>query len=149
MKAIKLASITLTLSVLGGLLFAAPVWAQDATTTEPACTSPADCMTKGVNSTGGTGGQADLGTVIETITNVLMFIIGAVAVIMIVIGGFMYVTSQGDSSKTTSAKNTILYAVIGLIVALLAYAVVRFVVGQFSAPSTQTSTTTMIDPMSS
>ena len=73
------------------------------------------------------------GGVFQTVTNVLLFIIGAVSVIMLIIGGVRYTISQGDSSAVTSAKNTILYAVIGLIVAILAYAVVNFVIVQFVA----------------
>ncbi len=71
--------------------------------------------------------------VFKTITNVLLFIIGAVSVIMLIIGGIRYVVSGGDSSAVTSAKNTILYAVVGIIVALLAYALVNFVLTSFSA----------------
>lgn len=71
--------------------------------------------------------------IFRTITNVLLFIIGAVSVIMLIIGGFRYVTSQGDSSQVASAKNTILYAIIGLIIAILAFAVVSFVTDQFAA----------------
>lgn len=67
------------------------------------------------------------GGVFTTIVNVLLFIIGAVSVIMIIFGGFRYVTSGGDSGGVTSAKNTILYAVVGLVVAVLAYAIVNFV----------------------
>lgn len=70
----------------------------------------------------------------STITNVLLFIIGAIAVIMIVIGGMRYVLSGGDSNQITAAKNTILYAIIGIVVAILAYAAVNFVIGSF-APS--------------
>lgn len=66
-----------------------------------------------------------------TITNVLLFIIGAIAVIMIVIGGMRYVLSGGDSNQITAAKNTILYAIVGIIVAILAYAVVNFVLESF------------------
>ena len=62
------------------------------------------------------------------ITSILLFIIGAIAVIMIVIGGLRYVLSGGDSSQITAAKNTILYAVIGLIVAIFAWAIVDFVI---------------------
>ena len=67
------------------------------------------------------------GGVFKTIVNVLLYIIGAVSVIMLVLGGIRYTISQGDSSAVTSAKNTILYAVIGLVVAILAYAIVNFV----------------------
>ena len=65
------------------------------------------------------------------ITSILLFIIGAIAVIMIVIGGLRYVLSGGDSSQITAAKNTILYAIIGIIVAILAYAIINFVTGSF------------------
>lgn len=68
----------------------------------------------------------------STITNVLLFIIGAIAVIMIVIGGMRYVLSGGDSNQITAAKNTILYAIIGIVVAILAYAAVNFVIGSFA-----------------
>lgn len=68
---------------------------------------------------------------ITTIINTLLFVIGIVAVIMIIIGGFRYVLSGGNTQSTTAAKDTILYAVIGLVVALLAYAIVNFVLGQF------------------
>lgn len=68
---------------------------------------------------------------IGKIVNLLLFIIGAVAVIMIVIGGLRYVLSGGDPKNTTAAKDTILYAVVGVIVALLAYAIVNFVLKQF------------------
>lgn len=71
--------------------------------------------------------------IFRTITNVLLFLIGAISVIMLIIGGIRYTISGGDSTAVTSAKNTILYAIIGIIVALLAYAVVNFVLGSFSA----------------
>ena len=70
--------------------------------------------------------------VFRRISEVLLFIVGAVSVIMIIIGGFRYVLSGGDSKHVTDAKNTILYAVIGLVVALLAYAAIDFVVNNFS-----------------
>lgn len=69
---------------------------------------------------------------IKNIINVLLFAIGAVAVIMIIIGGFKYVVSNGDSSSITSAKNTILYAVVGLVIAIIAYAIVNFVVNRLA-----------------
>jgi TRAP-type C4-dicarboxylate transport system permease small subunit len=65
---------------------------------------------------------------IGTISDVLIYILGAVAVIMIIIGGFRYATSNGDQNTITGAKNTIMYAIIGIIVAVLAYAIVKFVV---------------------
>ena len=52
---------------------------------------------------------------------------------MLIIGGIRYVVSGGDSGAVTSAKNTILYAIVGIVVAILAYALVNFVVGSFAA----------------
>lgn len=70
--------------------------------------------------------------IFRTITNVLLFLIGAVSVIMLIIGGIRYTISGGDSTAVTSAKNTILYAVIGIIVALLAFAIVNFILTSFA-----------------
>ena len=65
--------------------------------------------------------------VIRRIVNLLSVIVGIVAVIMIIIGGFRYVTSGGSDASVTGAKNTILYAVIGLIIVALAQLLVNFV----------------------
>lgn len=71
--------------------------------------------------------------IFRTITNVLLFVLGAVSVIMIIIGGLRYVISGGNSTAVTAAKNTILYAIVGVIVALLAYAIINFVLNSFAA----------------
>lgn len=63
----------------------------------------------------------------KNIINVLLYVIGAVAVIMLIVGGIRYTISSGDSGQVTSAKNTIMYAIVGLILAFLAYAIVNFV----------------------
>lgn len=69
------------------------------------------------------------GGIFTTIVNILLYIIGAIAVIMLIFGGIRYVVSGGDSAAVTGAKNTILYAVVGIVVAILAYAIVNFVIG--------------------
>ena len=79
------------------------------------------------------GNLFGVGGTFSVVTNVLLFIIGAIAVIMIVIGGLRYVLSGGDSNQVSAAKNTILYAIVGIIVAILAYAAVRFIVGSFTS----------------
>lgn len=96
-----------------------------------ACSSAADCVNDGLDATGGQGSNTSVGDIVSTVVKVLLFIIGAVSVIMIILGGIRYTISQGDSSSVTAAKNTILYAVIGLLVAIFAYAIVSFVVDQF------------------
>lgn len=62
------------------------------------------------------------------VTNTILYIVGIVAVIMLIIGGIKYVVSGGDSKKVTDAKNTVLYAIIGLVIAFLAFAIVNFVI---------------------
>jgi predicted membrane channel-forming protein YqfA (hemolysin III family) len=64
---------------------------------------------------------------IKKIINILSVIIGAIAVIMIIIGGFRYVTSGGKQESVTAAKNTILYALVGLVIVALAQVIVHFV----------------------
>lgn len=90
----------------------------------------------GVNAAQGTGVPTslfgDFG-IVSTITNVLLFIVGALAVIMIIFGGIRYATSGGNSANVTAAKNTVLYAIVGLIIAFLAFAAVNFILG-FLAP---------------
>ena len=80
------------------------------------------------------GGDCAGDGIFKTITNVLLFLIGAVSVIMLIIGGIRYAVAGGDSTAVSSAKNTILYAVIGIIVSLLAYAIVNFVLDSFTGP---------------
>jgi len=70
----------------------------------------------------------DFNSIITIIVNTLLFLIGAISVLMIIIGAFMYTTSGGDSAQLTKAKNTILYSIVGLVVAALAYAIVTYVV---------------------
>lgn len=68
----------------------------------------------------------------KTISNIIIFLVGAVSVIVIIYGGFLYVTSTGDAKRVESAKSTILYAVVGIVVAILAYALVNFVTTSLS-----------------
>ncbi|MFZ1484403.1 MAG: pilin [Candidatus Saccharimonadales bacterium] len=70
----------------------------------------------------------NLSNVIKQVITILGTVIGIVAVIMIMVGGFKYITASGDSSKVSSAKNTIIYAVIGLVIAALAQVIVRYVI---------------------
>jgi hypothetical protein len=94
-----------------------------------------DDAQKGVNAIGGNepGNRAGAFTnLLAAIINILLFIIGAIAVIMIIIGGIRYTTSNGDQAQVTSAKNTILYAIVGLVVAIMAFAIVNFVLASLN-----------------
>ena len=71
--------------------------------------------------------QSNLMKTLQLVVNVIVGVIGFVAVIMMIMGGISFVTSQGDASKVAKARNTILYGVVGLVVALLAFAIVNFV----------------------
>ena len=130
----------LVLSVAGVMLQAAPAFAAPA--------KSASSLEKNLNISGGAGAAkgddqsaclfgnengCDQGQtpIFRIVTNVLLFIIGAVSVIMLIIGGFRYVTSQGDQTQVQSAKNTILYSIVGIVVAILAYAAVNFVISSF------------------
>jgi len=64
----------------------------------------------------------------KRIINVFSIVVGAVSVIMIIIGGFRYIISGGDSTGVTSAKNTILYAIVGLVIVLFSQVIIRFVI---------------------
>lgn len=75
----------------------------------------------------------DFATIVGNVISLLLFILGIAAVVVIIIAGFMYVTSNGDSGKLEQAKNTILYAVVGLLVAIFAYVIVNFAIGIFSS----------------
>ena len=66
--------------------------------------------------------------VFTQIVNTILYAVGIISVIMLIYGGLRYVISGGNSSKVTEAKNTIMYAIIGLIISLLSFAIVNFVI---------------------
>jgi len=114
-----------------------PVVAQAATAT--CSTDTKTGITGGAQCAQGTGQGSELfgpDGIFRTITNVMLYVIGAISVIMLIIGGIRYTISNGDSGAITNAKNTILYAVIGIVVAILAYALVNFVITSFAGNGT-------------
>lgn len=122
MKNIKRSIIALITALVIAVGFVSPVtFAVD----------PGQQITNGVNAAGGSNNNKSLTGSLSTIVNVLLFILGAIAVIMVVVGGIRYVTSDGDPGKAKSARDTILYAIVGIVVALLAYAIVNFVIKSF------------------
>lgn len=95
-------------------------------------------LNQGVNDAQPTGASGNLfgtGGIFTSIANTLIFLVGAISVIMLIIGGLRYVLSSGNASAVEGAKNTILYALIGIIVAALAFAMVRFVVDKIGGAS--------------
>lgn len=89
-------------------------------------------LTLGADCTGGVAAgeaQNNVNKLVTDAINLFSFIIGIISVIMIMVGGIKYITSQGSSDSVSSAKNTILYAVVGLVIVALAQVIVRFVLG--------------------
>jgi hypothetical protein len=74
----------------------------------------------------------DLGTTIKNVLNLISLFVGVLAVIMVMVGGFRYITSGGKQENVSAAKNTLLYAVIGLAVVALSQAIVHFVLSNIS-----------------
>ena len=75
-------------------------------------------------------GETKVKSTIGNVTNLLLMAVGAISIIMIVVGGILFALSNGDSSRVTKARNTVLYAAIGLIVSLLASAIVNLAFGR-------------------
>ena len=90
------------------------------------CSSSASSEVK--EAAGCSGGSDDLPDVIVSILNVIIGVAGFISVIWIIIGGVNYMTSSGDPNKTKKARDTILYACIGLIICVLSFAIVNFVI---------------------
>lgn len=93
---------------------------------------------RGVELTGGTcdgSGEGTLSNIITAVVDILSVIVGALAVIMIIVGGLRYITSGGDSSGTASAKNTIIYAVVGLLIVIFAQVIVNFAIEESTTPA--------------
>ena len=113
----------------------------DVTTVSAACNPSNLSISSGAECARGNEQPAELfggeGSIFGRVTNILLFLVGAISVIMLIIGGIRYVVSGGDQAQVTSAKNTILYAIVGIVVAFLAYAAVNFVT---QALSGQTAT---------
>ena len=124
-------------SVILASLLALPVIAFGVTTLVADSASAQLDLESGINSAKGTGTPDNVTEddgLIKKVVNLLLWAIGIISVIMIIIGGIRYATSNGDSNQVTAAKNTIMYAVIGLVIAIFAYAIVKFVFVQITTP---------------
>lgn len=95
----------------------------------------------GVGATGNECDSSTVGKTVKRIVQLLLYVTGAIAVIMVIYSGFSYITSAGDSNKVNSAKNTLIYAIIGLIIAALANTIVSIVIKESTSTATSSSTT--------
>jgi len=126
-----------TLAVMGASLMLSFVPAVAIPVAVHAADPIGDCLSQGSDLDATINGNCDaadtdVGTqkiqdIVTLVVNIFSVIVGIVAVIMIIYGGFKYITSGGDSGNITSAKNTIIYAIIGLVVVALAQFLVQFV----------------------
>lgn len=121
MKRLKLLIASMGIAVLGvtTILPAATTFAIDplAICNDGANADNAVCQNKDENAT----------TLIGTLVNTLLFVVGLIAVVMVIFAGIQYTTSSGDAGKVAKAKNTLTYAIVGLIVAFIAFALVNWV----------------------
>ncbi len=118
-----------SLAFVASSAVALPVYATSEGSNETIVASAASDLAKqGVNDAGGDENGDSLETVIKRIVNTVFLVLGIIAVVMIIVGGVNYATSMGDPGKATKAKNTIMYSVVGLVIALLAFAIVNFVI---------------------
>jgi len=134
----SIAKTALRASVVASTFVPAAVLGADANC--PESVDPANStINQGVDCSKGTSNADSLfgpSGVFSQISNILIFLVGAVSVIMLIYGGFRYVISAGNSDGVTAAKNTIIYSIVGIVVAILAYAVVGFVTGSLAPQTT-------------
>lgn len=76
---------------------------------------------------GGPAGATSIGGLILSIINIALLIVGSVSVLFLIIGGFRYVTAEGSEDRAESAKNTMLHSIIGLVIVLLSFVIVRVI----------------------
>jgi hypothetical protein len=115
-------------SILMGVSLLVPAAVATAAATQ---TDAKNKVCEGIGGCSNTAGEKSVSDILALVVNVLSTIVAVAAVLVIVFAGFRYVIAMGDSSKISSAKDTIMYAIIGLIVAGLAQVIVRFVLSRF------------------
>ena len=129
-------------SLSGSPLFSATVSAQAATPPPTSGGTPASAACDGIKAAGGScdtaTGQDGFNKIMIVIINTLSIVVGAVCVVMIIFGGFRYVVSAGDSNALGAAKNTIIYAIVGLVIVLFAQVIVQFVFVKATESATPT-----------
>ena len=129
---VKTAVMALTLAFVGAGVAMAPAYADYDTCMQTATTAAekAKCgmADTGQKQTDSSGQEVKLESTVTKVINAVLYVIGILAVVMVIIGGVQYTTSGGDQAAVTKAKNTILYGIIGLVIAILAYAIVNFVI---------------------
>ena len=118
-----------TLVIVLGLVPAVPVGAAPVDVFHDACTTggaggSSACSNNGSDPISGSNG------ILSKVTTIISILAGIASVILIIVSGFMYVTSNGDAGKLSTAKTTIIYAIVGLVIVVMAQAIVLFVLNR-------------------
>ncbi len=97
----------------------------------PSCGTPSSSKTqvlRGIGETGSNCSSSGVRHILNAVVQILSFVVGAVAIIMIIYSGFKYITSSGQAEKVAAAKSSLIYALVGLVIAVLAQTLVHFVI---------------------
>jgi hypothetical protein len=137
-------TIATILTVLALALMPVGVFGAAASADCPTASSANTPQSQVLSSVGEAGGNCSEDQVTNTISaavNILSYVAGVAAIIMLILSGFRYITSGGDSSKVAAAKNTLVYALVGIVIAVLAQVLVRYVITQADSANSATSST--------
>ena len=119
-KSIALATLCAAVITAGGL----------ATIGTPVYADASDEVQAGFEAAGGTGSES-LTSIVGTVINTMLFIVGILSVIMIIYAGIRFITANGNAQQVSTAKNILIYSIVGLVISIIAYAVVNWVISLF------------------
>ena len=119
---IKIVLFALALAVLGGggLMINSPAFAAD-----PICGD--DNVNEELKAAAGCNNKGTIKKPVVRVVNLLLYLVGIVSVVMVIVSGIKMTTSAGNPGAVQKAKTTLIYAVVGLVIAVLAYAIINFV----------------------
>lgn len=131
-------SLAILLGLLAPVAIPGAMYAVDDASSQAAC--DAIIAAGGRCSPGGTNSKGILGGLVGNIVSILIWSVGVIAIIVLLLGAYRYTTSAGDANKLKGAKDTIIYALIGIAVAVLAQVIVNITVNATNPPPEETPT---------
>ncbi len=130
--------IILILAIFGYTALVGQPIALESNQTVHAAINPAQSAKDGIDSIVETDKNMEVDSILKRVTNTMFYLAGIITVIMVIYGGIRFATSAGDPGKAAEAKKTIAYAITGLVIVILAYAIVNFVLDVFDSGPTST-----------
>ena|ERR1700752_4363487 len=127
-KLLLISLMVLSLGATGLFVHAPQVFADSTSTAQSEVCAGAN--QGNTDSSGGGCTSGSLDPIIKSVINIMSIIVGIIAVIVLIYGGFRYVTSAGDTAKVTAARTTIVYALVGVVIVALAQIIVQFVLNR-------------------